>query len=337
MTPATLYLRTNSRLAFGLIDLNGDLGRIEGGLGLALESPCVELRARHADSLVTSGAPISESTRDKLEAISAVFKQQYGAGGIALHVEQTIPDHVGLGSGTQLAIAFAQALNLLYDVGLPCCDLSRIAQRGGTSGIGCAAFETGGFLADGGHRYGRPGGKSVFAPSSASTEFAPPPILFQSPLPRDWSVVLAIPAAGRLTHGDEERELFRTLCPLPADEAAQAARLALLKVLPAVLEGDLEAFGDGLEAMQRLGWKQVQFSRQSQAVHATVHEMRRLGLQGVGMSSWGPTLFGFSERGPEADRGTVAALERFGAAHGGVRVILTRAAERGADWSWEEP
>lgn len=336
MTRSTLHIRTNSRLAFGLIDLNGELGRIEGGLGLALESPCVELRARRADGVVSSGVPVSGSTLEKFEAISAVFRERYGAGGVELHIEQTIPDHAGLGSGTQLAIAFAQALNLLYGVGLPYHDLSLIAQRGGTSGIGCAAFEMGGFLADGGHRFRRAGGKNAFAPSSASKGFAPPPVLFHAPLPRSWSVVLAIPVAGRQTHGDEEHELFRTLCPLPAGEAAEAARLALVQVLPAVMEADLEAFGDGLEAMQRLGWKHVQFARQSQAVHATVHEMRRLGLQGVGMSSWGPTLFGFSERGPESDRDIVAALERFGATQGGVRVILTKAAERGAEWSWED-
>lgn len=336
MTGSTLHIRTNSRLAFGLIDLNGELGRIEGGLGLALESPCVELRVRRAATVVTSGLPLTDGTLAKLRAISTVFDERYGAGGAEVHVEQTIPDHAGLGSGTQLALAFAQALNLLYDVELPCHDLSLIAQRGGTSGIGCAAFEMGGFLADGGHSFRRDGGKTEFAPSSASKGFAPPPVLFHAPLPGSWSVVLAIPAAGRLTHGDEERELFRTLCPLPAAEAAEAARLALLKVLPAVMEADLDAFGEGLEAMQRLGWKHVQISRQSEAVHATLHEMRRLGLQGVGMSSWGPTLFGFSERGAEAVRDIVGALERFGASLGGVRVIPTRAAERGADWSWEE-
>lgn len=336
MAPSTLRIRTNSRLAFGLIDLNGEIGRIEGGLGLALEAPGVELRARRADSLVVSGnGSVSDSVRRKFESMHAVFKERHGTGGIEVSIEQTIPNHSGLGSGTQLALAFGQALNLLYDLALTSHDVSRIAQRGGTSGIGCAAFERGGFLVDGGHRFRRPGGKSGFAPSAASTDFAAPPILFHSMLPQTWSVVLAIPATGRQTHGDEERELFRTLCPIPAEEAAQAARLALLKVLPAVMESDLEGFGDGLEAMQRLGWKRVQFSRQTESVHATIREMRRLGLRGVGMSSWGPTLFGFSEAGPEADRGIVRALEDFGASQGGVHVILTKAAERSATWSWE--
>ena len=48
MKDKTLRIRTTSRLSFGLIDMNGEIGRIEGGLGLALENPCVEIRARRA-------------------------------------------------------------------------------------------------------------------------------------------------------------------------------------------------------------------------------------------------------------------------------------------------
>lgn len=198
---SSLRIRTNSRLAFGLLDLNGEIGRIEGGLGLALESPSVELCARRADGLAVSGVePVPESVRRKFETMHTVFAERHHTGGIAVRIEKTIPTHCGLGSGTQLALAFGQARNLLYDLALSPYEVSLVAERGGTSGIGCAAFEMGGFLADGGHRFRCAGGKSAFAPSSASTAFAPAPILFQAPLPRAWSVVLATPRlAGRRT------------------------------------------------------------------------------------------------------------------------------------------
>jgi beta-ribofuranosylaminobenzene 5'-phosphate synthase len=336
MTPSTVRICTNSRLAFGLIDMNGEIGRVEGGLGLVIEHPRVVLSARRADAVTIKDlAGISRGVQRKFESMAAAFREHHGTQGIEATIEETIPDHSGLGSGTQLAMAFGQAFNLLYDLKLTGHEIGRIAGRGGTSGIGCAAFEMGGFLADGGHRFRRPGGKTEFAPSAASTEFSAPPILFHSALPKSWSVILAIPAQGRQTHGDEEREVFHTACPVPAEEAAQAARLALLKVLPAVMEADLEGFGDGLEAMQRHGFKRVQFARQSEIVHLGVAEMRRLGLKGVGMSSWGPTLFGFSEAGPEADQKIVRDLEAFGATRGGIRVILTKPAEHGTTWSWE--
>jgi beta-ribofuranosylaminobenzene 5'-phosphate synthase len=336
MTSRTLWLRTTSRLAFGLIDLNGEIGRVEGGLGLALEDPCVELRARRAEGVTIGGsANISGGTRRKFESMCQVFRERYGTQGVDLRIEQTIPDHAGLGSGTQLSLALGQAMNVLYELKLGLHELERIAQRGGTSGIGCAAFETGGFLADGGHRFRRTGGKTAFAPSAASTEFAAPPILFHRNLPASWKVVLAIPATGRKVHGDEELELFQTLCPVPSAEAAQAARLALLKVLPAVMEEDLEGFGEGLEAMQRLGWKRIQISRQSESVRDTLAEMRRLGLQAVGMTSWGPTLFGFTEADDAEVLSIVNALDAFGNTRGGIRVIPTRPATRGTQWGWE--
>ncbi len=336
MPQDTLRLRTHSRLAFGLIDMNGEIGRVEGGLGLTLQSPCLELCAKRSDGVRVDGpAAVSDGTRRKFETMAKVFRETHGAGGIDVRVLETIPGHSGLGSGTQLALAFGQAVNLLYDLKLTMPQIGRIAQRGGTSGIGCAAFETGGFLADGGHRFGGPRGKQAFAPSAASTGFTAPPILFHSDLPDNWRVVLALPAAGLVTHGDEERALFLKHCPVPAGEAAQAARLALLKVLPAIMEGDLEDFGAGLEAMQRFGLKRIQIARQNGEVHATMAEMRRLGLRGVGMSSWGPTLFGFSDAGPDADQKIVRTLETFGESVGGVHIILTSAAAHGATWSWE--
>jgi beta-ribofuranosylaminobenzene 5'-phosphate synthase len=300
-----------------------------------IEEPRIELRARRAGDVTISGnALISDGTRAKLEAICARVREEYPVGGVHLEIERVIPGHSGLGSGTQLGMATGLALSVLYDLKLTSPQLAGLAQRGGTSGIGCAAFEMGGFLADGGHRFGRPGGKTVFAPSASSVGFSPPPILFHSLLPANWHVVLALPA-GRIVQGEEERALFTQYCPVPSEEAAQSARLALLKVLPAVMEADLEGFGAGLEAMQRLGLKRLQIARQNEVVHDTMAEMRRLGLRGVGMSSWGPALFGFSDAGLEADRATAAVLESFGAARGGIPVIVTKPSNRGTTWNWE--
>ncbi len=332
---ATLKVRTPSRIHFGLIDMNGEVGRIEGGLGIALDEPCVQLRARRAGK-VSIGGPIAlpDRTRQQLEAVCARFRQEYHVEGVDLEIESVIPMHHGLGSRTQLTMAAGLALSVLYELNLTSTQLAVMAERGGTGGIGYAAFDRGGLICDGGHRFGGPGGKTAFAPTAAAVAFAPPPILFGMPLPAHWSVVLALPA-GRIVHGEEESALFARHCPVPGAEVAQAARLALLKVLPAVAEADLEAFGAGIEAMQRLGFKRHEIERQNEAVLDTMAEMRRLGLRGVGLSSWGPAIFSFSDAGPEADRATALALEKFGAQRGGITVFVTKASERGATWTWE--
>ena len=67
-----------------------------------------------------------------------------------LTVEQAIPAHAGLGSGTQIALAVAAALRTLH--GLPLDiegDAVRMA-RGRRSGVGIASFGGGGVIVDAG-------------------------------------------------------------------------------------------------------------------------------------------------------------------------------------------
>ncbi len=46
-----IYVKTPARLHLGLVDLNGDLGRIFGGLGVAIDQPNVVLEARKSPSV----------------------------------------------------------------------------------------------------------------------------------------------------------------------------------------------------------------------------------------------------------------------------------------------
>ena len=50
-----VYVKTPARLHMGLIDLNGDLGRIFGGLGVGINRPNVVLEAEQAKNLVVTG------------------------------------------------------------------------------------------------------------------------------------------------------------------------------------------------------------------------------------------------------------------------------------------
>jgi beta-ribofuranosylaminobenzene 5'-phosphate synthase len=50
-----VYVKTPARLHLGLIDLNGDIGRIYGGLGVALDHPNVILETQKSKPLTVSG------------------------------------------------------------------------------------------------------------------------------------------------------------------------------------------------------------------------------------------------------------------------------------------
>src|SRR5690606_25545309 len=68
-----------------------------------------------------------------------------------LEIRETIPPHAGLGSGTQLGMACARALQLMSSTGdFSAPRLATRVQRGRRSALGIHGFERGGFLVDGG-------------------------------------------------------------------------------------------------------------------------------------------------------------------------------------------
>ncbi len=225
-------IRTPSRLHLGLIDMEGGLGRVDGGVGLALEEPCFEMAFEQADEVVgLEGEPkrLAESVCSAL-----------GVRGVEVEIRKSIPAHVGFGSKTQLSLAIAAGIYRVYEVHKPVRDMARLVGRGGTSGIGVAAFETGGFILDGGHESSK-----GFSPSRFS-EASPAPMLARYDFP--WWVVCAWPG-GKGAHGEEEMDLFKRHCPIPAAEVGELSRIILMKMLPALVENDLGAFGEAVNLM----------------------------------------------------------------------------------------
>ncbi|CAI8020264.1 Beta-ribofuranosylaminobenzene 5'-phosphate synthase [Geodia barretti] len=194
--------------------------------------------------------------------------------------------HSGFGSGTQLALGIAQTVNVLYQLGLGVQELAQAVGRGGTSGIGVAAFDTGGFIVDGGHRF--PEEKASFLPSSAVGDIQPPPILLRYSFP-ELPLLIVMPNCSRI-YGDTEVELFRTLCPQPEWVAQKLSHILLLQVLPALIEGDMSNFGKALNDIQTFGWKRVEIEAQGSELQLTLDYLRDSKAFGAGVSSWGPAI-----------------------------------------------
>lgn len=287
--PKTNQVRiiTPARLHFSLIDLNGQLGRIDGGFGLAITEPNFEIVAQPSTEIHVESAAYNE----RACAILAQLQTTYQFPGIKLKFISEIPTHCGFGSGTQLSLGIATAVNVLYDLNLDVLELANAVGRGGTSGIGVAAFDTGGFIVDGGHRY--PEQKSSFVPSSAADDISPPPILLRYTFP-NWPLLIVLPNCSRI-YGDAELELFRTLCPQPASVAPKLSHLLLMQVLPAILENDMSNFGKALNQIQTFGWKRVEIDAQGAELQQTLEFLQSNGALGAGVSSWGPAICAVSE------------------------------------------
>ncbi len=69
---------TPSRVHITLIDLNATIGRLDGGMGIALEKPGIVLSARKSGELKVSG-PLSERAREAAEKVSAALGIEGGA------------------------------------------------------------------------------------------------------------------------------------------------------------------------------------------------------------------------------------------------------------------
>jgi len=319
----TVRVKTPSRLHFALIDLNGSLGRIDGSVGVALERPGFEIYLRKAEGVEVKGEGAGRFS-DRIRRVIGRLRERFDIGGVEVEIKRHIPPHCGLGSGTQISLAVAYGAAALYGIDLSEEEAPLLVGRGGTSGIGVTAFHRGGFIIDGGHRF--PDQKSSYLPSSASKDVPPPPVLLRTDFPEDWDILIVIPP-GRHVSGEEEVRLFKRLCPIPACDVERLCRVILMEMLPALIERDLEKFGDAVNRVQEIGWKRIEVEVQDEVVRETMRFLRENGALGVGLSSWGPALYAFSENPEELLEKTE---EFLGSSGGGGICLLSRADNRGA-------
>jgi len=276
-----LIVKTPSRIHMTLVDMNASLGRMDGGIGLALEEPYIEIRVEKAGK-ISAADPLKERAED---AARKVCKDLGLTDGVKIDVLNAYSQHAGLGSGTQIGLAVGMAVCKLFERDVPLRELAKIIDRGGTSGIGVAAFQSGGFILDGGHSVKE---KRDFLPSSAS-KAPPPPVLARYDFP-DWKIALVMPDMKRNFHGEREVDIFQKFCPIPIGQVERLSRLILMKILPSIVEEDIEEFGNGINEIQRFGFKWIEVALQTPEVRALMDACREYSY-GVGLSSFGPVIY----------------------------------------------
>ena len=314
-----------SRLHLGLIDLSGVIGRVDGGIGIALNLPRTVVIAEPAPAIRVSGA--EGETLIRAEEVSRAVTASLGIpGGAHITIRATPPGHVGLGSGTALSLAVARAIAELHGIPLPAEQLAAIAGRGGTSGIGTAAFAGGGFLIDGGHSFGVRGEKQEFRPSRASRGVSVAPVTVRHDFPEDWQILLVIPQPDHPVQGSSEEEIFRAGCPVPLAEVTAICHEVVMRMLPGIVEHDLDLFGAAVNRIQELGFKHVELARQDAVVPALMAGLRDAGAACAGMSSFGPAVYAISDA-PLSDLESAARELLRGQA---ARIVRTRGDNTGA-------
>lgn len=277
-----------ARIAVTLLDLNGEMGRVDGTIGFAIDSPRVVVRVSgHHQALP---AVPDEQVPALLEGISLASKFGVDAREAVVELVQTIPPHVGLGHKTQTALAVALGLLRYFDREVSLAQIARESGRGGTSGVGSYTFQHGGIVVDAGHRFG-PDGKTSFLPSSAARAAGLPPLIGRFTPSDELSLVLIRPLGIQGASGDAERAFFSRNCPVSRESADRVIADCYMRLLPGLLEGDVAQVSDSINAMQEGDFKSAVWDSYDERLG----RLRRLalggGLPNLGMSSLGPSLF----------------------------------------------
>jgi beta-ribofuranosylaminobenzene 5'-phosphate synthase len=322
-----IEVRSCARLHLGLLDSNGGHGRLYGSIGLAVNRPRLLLRAEPAKDLIVNGLEV-----DRVTAYAKHFMQQFGVPtGARLNLMAGIPAHVGLGSGTQIALAVGTALARLAGLRLSIGEIAVAAGRGLRSGIGIGTFQRGGFVLDGGHRISS--GSSSEPQTRQPEQNRIPPILFQHSVPRDWYFVTAISGTGQGISGERENSAFSRLPEAAPETAEKISRLLLMQMLPALIEKDIDTFGRALTGIQQMVgdcFAAVQGGRYSNPQSERLIEfLLHSGAAGAGQSSWGPAIYGLIE-GRGRARQLASEVQVFLKGIGGGQVLCVQPQNRGA-------
>ena len=322
-----IEVHTPCRLHFGLLAYSRDDARQFGGVGLMIREPRIVVRVEPADRFTATG-PMADralsfahtfagnwaalrsglgkpsrnrssqraATQHEEDANADAAREADGASlrsreplaipGAAIEIVQAPRSHTGLGTGTQLAMAVAHALAKLYtesgqDLGVN--ELAALVGRGARSAIGAHGFFHGGLIIEGGKRH--------------HDDLSP--MLVQQSFPPAWRLVLICPDRLVGIHGKLEKQAFAKMPPSPQEVTGQMCRLVLMGILPAIIERDLAGFSRALyELQQRVG---KCFASAQGGIFADplleriVTFIRAQGIEGVGQSSWGPTLYAVTE------------------------------------------
>jgi len=268
---------TPARLHLGFVDLGGALGRKFISVGVAIDGFATQLSIQASNKFEATG-PSSERA---LSYARELYEKWNLDGGCSITVTESIPEHSGLGSGTQLALCVGTAVAKLYDIDVDSIAVAQELGRGARSGIGVAAFNQGGIIVDGGR--------------GSNTRV--PPTIARHSFPEAWRILIIEDRSDLGLHGASESDAFTTLPRFSDNCAGFLSRQVLARILPGVIEKNIREFGVGVrEIQQRVGdyFAPAQGGRYtSQAVAEVIEYLIEKDISGVGQSSWGPTGFAF--------------------------------------------
>jgi beta-ribofuranosylaminobenzene 5'-phosphate synthase len=303
-----------AHLHTGKFDMTGDLGRLYGTVGFAVD--------RMLEVEVAKCKGVKSEDKDAV-IFAKRFVEAYNLEGAEVTVKKSIPKFVGMGYHTTLALSIGAALAKIYGLNLTTEQIALTMQRGAITSLGVHAFKVGGFIVEGGFRVDQ-------------REKMIPPLIFQQPIPDNWQFVIVIanvPQEKIIKMREDEDNILRNLHLMPKETSDMLSRIVLVKIMPAMIEKDLKAFGEGLTAFNsELGkfWNKYQCGRTY--CHPIVEDAIKIMLKRstcACQTSWGPTIYGIVDQASTAET-LRKELQDYLDKNGGGEVFITKACNTGA-------
>tara|TARA_B100001013_G_C24615005_1_gene444802 strand:- start:469 stop:1413 length:945 start_codon:yes stop_codon:yes gene_type:complete len=267
----SININAPARLHFGFLDLGGNTQNALGAIGVAINkfNTIVNIKKNH--ELAITGNVSNKA----LNFVKIFCKKNKIKSNYLINIEKTIPEHIGLGSGTQLALSIGTAISKLNNLSLSTSEIGKILDRGKRSKIGIKSFSNGGFLID-------LGIKNKFFPNFKQLKF-----------PNEWKILL-IQNNNKGLYGAKEQQAFKML---QKSNKISLHHLALMQIYPALLKRNFKDFSKSITKIQNSMGKyfcSMQGGKYSNnIISKIINFIKKEKILGYGQTSWGPTGFAF--------------------------------------------
>ncbi len=270
-----MKIKTPKRLHFGIIDLSRKFNREYGAFGVTLKNGYeIEIKSGD-DELEIEG---SEREKKIIRDVHGKLRKKFDISeGFKISIEDSIPDHVGFGSTTQLTLGTAYGILKKSGKEISKIEMARDLERGRFSAIGTHGFDKGGFILEGG--------------KSREDEISP--LLKRGDLPEDWRFLIICP---KETKGYDEKEEKPIMEELTVEKKypEKICHNILMGLMPSLETDDIRSFGRHLTKIQNLVGESFS-DFQDGKFHPAINDVVKTLIEnthGGGQSSWGPTSYG---------------------------------------------
>ena len=248
-----------------------------GALGAAISSPEIRVSAKECDNTLITCE--SSYARDLVLKVL----RHLGVDNICISIDGYIKHHVGLGSTTRIVMSALTAIATLKKLDIDIVDEAVKLGRGKVSAVGIYTFIYGNLVIDSGVKLAK------------GVRYPPKPIAIL-PIPKDWYIILVVPEDIKGLSEDEETRIMNL-----AKEFKEQHTLYkyIVTLMSAVVHKDFKLFSRSLRELQKLTGEY--FSEYQGGIYCCdvssdiVSILESNGIVGIGQSSWGPTIYGFTD------------------------------------------